>query len=279
MVAVEASEEEVSGSLAGREAEVSVAAVNGPTAVVIAGDEAAALEIAGQWAERGRKTRRLRVSHAFHSPRMEAMLDDFRGVVSGLSFRAPSIALVSNVTGEAADAAEVCSPEYWVRHVREAVRFADGVRALEKLGVTRFVEVGPDGVLSAMARDCLVADAGSASVVVPGLRKDRPEVQALTAALAELHVHGVAVGWEQVFAGRGARKVELPTYAFQRQRYWLEDRAESSGGSGAVDSVDARFWDAVEREDLEALAEALDVDGGFAGRVAARAVLVPPSAA
>ncbi|TMU96940.1 type I polyketide synthase [Streptomyces sp. DASNCL29] len=261
MVAVQASEEEIAESLAGREAEVSIAAVNGPTAVVIAGDEAAALEIAGQWAEQGRKTRRLRVSHAFHSPRMDAMLADFRKVVEGLTFAPPAIALVSNLTGEPAGADDVCSADYWVRHVREAVRFADGVRALEKLGVTSFLEVGPDGVLTAMTQDCLVADAGSASVVVPVLRKDRPEAQALTAALAELHVHGVTVGWEQVFAGRGARKVELPTYAFQRQRYWLEDRAETSGGSTAADSVDARFWDAVEREDLEALAEALNIDG------------------
>ncbi|WP_443728908.1 type I polyketide synthase [Streptomyces buecherae] len=261
MVAIQASEEEVAETLAGREAEVSIAAVNGPTAVVIAGDEAAVREIAGQWEQQGRKTRRLRVSHAFHSPRMDAMLGDFRKVVERLSFQTPSIALVSNVTGEAAGADEVCSPEYWVRHVREAVRFADGVRALEKLGVTRFVEVGPDGVLSAMARDCLRADAGSALVVAPVLRKDRAEVQALTAALAELHVHGVEVGWERVFAGRGARTVELPTYAFQRQRYWLEDRAQASPAS-AADSVDARFWDAVEREDLEALAQALDVDGG-----------------
>ncbi|WP_373287996.1 type I polyketide synthase [Streptomyces lasiicapitis] len=224
MVAVEASEEEISGSLAGREAEVSVAAVNGPTAVVIAGDEAAVLEIAGQWSEQGRKTRRLSVSHAFHSPRMDAMLGDFRKVVEELAFAPPTIALVSNVTGEPAGADEVCSPEYWVRHVREAVRFADGVRALEKLGVTRFVEVGPDGVLTAMARDC-VADRpeGTAEpVMVAVLRKDRPEARALTTALAELHVHGASVEWESVFAGRGARTVELPTYAFQRERYWLE---------------------------------------------------------
>ncbi|MEU3964826.1 type I polyketide synthase, partial [Streptomyces buecherae] len=261
MVAVQASEEEVAGSLVGRGAEVSVAAVNGPAAVVIAGDEAAVLEVAGQWSEQGRKTSRLRVSHAFHSPRMDAMLGDFRKVVEGLSFTPPTIALVSNVTGEPADTDDVCSAEYWVRHVRQAVRFADGVRALEKLGVTSFLEVGPDGVLTAMTQDCLRVDAGSASVVAPVLRKDRPEVQALMAALAELHVHGVEVGWERVFAGRGARTVELPTYAFQRQRYWLEDRAQASSGS-AVDSVDARFWDAVEREDLEALAEALDVDGG-----------------
>ncbi|QIB42102.1 type I polyketide synthase [Streptomyces aureoverticillatus] len=263
MVAVQASEEEVSGSLAGREAEVSIAAVNGPNAVVIAGDEAAVLEIAGQWSEQGRKTSRLRVSHAFHSPRMDAMLGDFRKVVEGLSFAPPTTTLVSNVTGDPAGADEVCSPEYWVRHVREAVRFLDGIRTLEKLGVTRFVEVGPDGVLSAMARDCLTADAGSTSalVVAPVLRKGRPEVQASTAALAELHVHGASVEWESVFAGRGARTVELPTYAFQRERFWLEDRAEASSGSAAVDGVDARFWDAVEREDLEALAEALDVDG------------------
>ncbi|WP_344599101.1 SDR family NAD(P)-dependent oxidoreductase, partial [Streptomyces violaceusniger] len=259
MVAVEASEEEIAPSLAGREAEVSIAAVNGPTAVVIAGDEGAVLELAAQWAEQGRKTRRLRVSHAFHSPRMDAMLDDFRKVVDGLSFTPPSIALVSNVSGESAGA-EVCSPEYWVRHVREAVRFADGVRTLEAQGVTTFLEVGPDGVLSAMARECLTAEEASASVVVPALRKDRPEPQALTTALAELHVHGVTVDWKHLFSGRGARKVELPTYAFQRQRYWLENSGRATGGS-AADSVDARFWEAVEREDLGALAEALDIDG------------------
>ncbi|MFT2019746.1 type I polyketide synthase, partial [Streptomyces sp. 796.1] len=261
MVAVQASEEEIAGSLAGREAEVDIAAVNGPTAVVIAGDEAAVLEIAGRWSEQGRKTSRLRVSHAFHSPRMDAMLGDFRKVVEGLSFAPPSIALVSNVTGEPAGADEVCSADYWVRHVRQAVRFADGVRALEKLGVTSFLEVGPDGVLTAMAQDCLVAGGASVSVAAPVLRKDRPEVQALVAALAELHVHGVEVGWEQVFAGRGARTVELPTYAFQRQRFWLEGSGGASGAPAAADSVDARFWDAVEREDLETLAKALDVDG------------------
>ncbi|MFF4482778.1 type I polyketide synthase, partial [Streptomyces sp. NPDC001520] len=262
MVAIEASEEEIAGSLAGRAAEVSIAAVNGPTAVVIAGDEEAVLEIAGQWAEQGRKTRRLRVSHAFHSPRMDAMLDDFRDVVTGLSFQAPSIALVSNVTGAAANADEVCSPEYWVRHVREAVRFADGMGALNAQGVTRFLEVGPDGVLSAMARDCLTADQAAASAVVPVLRKDRPETQALMTALAELHVHGGSVDWESVVAGRGAGMVELPTYAFQRERFWPEVSISLDGlnASRAVDSVDARFWEVVERQDLESLAGALAID-------------------
>ncbi|WP_030843859.1 type I polyketide synthase [Streptomyces hygroscopicus] len=262
MVAVQASEEEIAASLAGREAELSIAAVNGPTAVVIAGDEAPVLEIAGRWAEQGRKTRRLRVSHAFHSPRMDAMLGDFREVVEGLSFAPPAIALVSNVTGKPAGADEVCSPEYWVRHVREAVRFLDGVRSLEIAGVSRFFEVGPDGVLAAMARECLTAEDASASVVVPALRKDRPEAQALTTALAELHVHGVTVDWEAMFTGQDVRRVELPTYAFQRQRYWLDaPESDTSAAPASVDSADARFWDAVERADLEALTTELHVDG------------------
>ncbi|MFJ2197769.1 type I polyketide synthase [Streptomyces violaceusniger] len=243
MVAVQAPEEEIAASLAGREAEVSIAAINGPTSVVIAGDEAAVLEIAGHWEREGRKTRRLRVSHAFHSPRMDGVLGDFRKVVEGLSFAPPTLSLVSNVTGTSADTDEVCSPEYWVRHVREAVRFADGVRTLEKLGVTSFVEVGPDGVLTAMAQDCLTAeesDGGPAPSLVSVLRKDRPEIQSLTMALAELHVHGTTVKWDAVFAGRGAQRVELPTYAFQRQRYWLET-APAAGGdvtSAGLDSPD-----------------------------------------
>ncbi|MBP8532317.1 SDR family NAD(P)-dependent oxidoreductase [Streptomyces sp. MK37H] len=236
MVAVQASEEEISGSLAGRAAEVSIAAVNGPTSVVIAGDEAAALEIAGQWAEQGRKTRRLRVSHAFHSPRMDAMLDDFRKVVEGLSFGPPAVPFVSNVTGALASEAEVRTPDYWVRHVRAAVRFADGVRSLEAQDVNTFVEVGPDAVLSAMAQDCLTERSERATggpVMVPVLRKDRPETQALTAAVTELHIHGVTVDWDRVFSGRGARRVDLPTYAFQRQRYWLDSTA-AIGDVGSV---------------------------------------------
>ncbi|MGW5450329.1 type I polyketide synthase, partial [Streptomyces asiaticus] len=262
MVAVQASEDEIASSLAGRETEVSIAAVNGPTAVVIAGDEAAVLEIAGQWEQEGRKTRRLRVSHAFHSPRMDAMLDDFRRVVERLSFASPSIDLVSNVTGKVADA-EVCSPEYWVRHVREAVRFADGVRALEAQGVTTFLEVGPDGVLAAMTQDCLAerAESDPAPVVVPVLRKDRSEAVALTTALARLHVHGSVVDWRSAFNGLETSRVDLPTYPFQRQRYWIEKSTDSAGiDAGIRDEVDAWFWQAVEREDLESLARTLDFD-------------------
>ncbi|MEV6134390.1 type I polyketide synthase, partial [Streptomyces violaceusniger] len=265
MVAIEATEDEVGVTLSGREHEMSIAAVNGPSAVVVSGHAHAVQEVAGVWEARGRKTKGLRVSHAFHSCLMDTMLDAFGHVVRELRFEPPTMTLVSNVTGGPVSETEVCSPDYWVRHVREAVRFADGARSLKALGVTRYLEVGPDGVLTAMARNCLAEGAGdtSATVFVPVMRKDRSEAQALTTALAELHVHGVSLAWESVFAGSGARRVELPTYAFQRERFWPEVSIPVGGRdtSGAVDSVDARFWQAVEREDLEALAQALDVDG------------------
>ncbi|MEV5510568.1 type I polyketide synthase [Streptomyces orinoci] len=227
MVAVQATEAEVVAALAGREGAVSIAAVNGPSSVVISGDDDVVVEIASGFEQQGRKTKRLTVSHAFHSPRMEPMLDEFRRVAESLSYQAPRIALVSNVTGGPATADEVCAPEYWVRHVREAVRFADGIRTLAGQGVTTFVELGPDGVLSAMGQESL-----SEAVFVPVLRADRPEAHTLTTAVATAYTRGVAVDWARFFAGRGARRVDLPTYAFQHERYWL--RMTTRPGAGEL---------------------------------------------
>ncbi|MFF3808237.1 SDR family NAD(P)-dependent oxidoreductase [Streptomyces sp. NPDC002032] len=223
MVSVRAAEAEVAELVASYEG-VSIAAVNGPQSVVISGAAEAVSEIAGVLGGRGVKTKRLTVSHAFHSPLMDPMLDDFRAVLDAVEFAAPSIPVVSNLTGDVASAEELCAPEYWVRHVREAVRFADGMAALEAQGVTRFVELGPDGVLSAMGADC-VEDA----VFVPVLRKDRAEPEAAVGALARAHVHGVPVDWAAYFAGSGTRRVDLPTYAFQRRRYWPEAPARAAG--------------------------------------------------
>ncbi len=243
MASIEASEQEVAGTLVGYEGRVAVAAVNGPSAVVVSGDEDAVLGLVGVWGERGAKTKRLRVSHAFHSPRMDAMLDEFAEVARGVVFSAPRIPIVSNVTGEPVSDELVCSAEYWVRHVREPVRFMDGMAWLEAQGVRSFLELGPDGVLSAMAQGCLaerdVEDPGclegdevaggdrvdalhsSPVVAVPVLRGERPEARALLGALSELWVRGVEVDWQALFQGSGAKRVKLPSYAFQRERYWL----------------------------------------------------------
>ncbi|MFD5115617.1 type I polyketide synthase [Streptomyces sp. NPDC058391] len=226
MVAVRATEDEVTALLDDR---VSVAAVNGPDAVVISGHEDAVLEIAERLAAEGRKTTRLSVSHAFHSPLMEPMLDEFRAVVEGLSFQQPTVPVVSNLTGDLASSDELGSAEYWVRHVRQAVRFGDGVRTLAGRGVKTFLELGPDGVLSALVGESVQDPSVTA---VPVLTKNHPEESAAVTALAGLYAHGVAVDWAGLFSGTGARRVDVPTYAFQRERFWPTVRMPAGDASG-----------------------------------------------
>ncbi|MEW1790836.1 type I polyketide synthase, partial [Streptomyces albidoflavus] len=242
MVALEASEAEVLPRLESVEG-VSVAAVNGSSSVVVSGAEDAVEAVAEVFREQGRRVSRLRVSHAFHSPLMEPMLGDFREVLAGLSYAEPSLPVVSNVSGRIAETGELTTPDYWVTHVREAVRFDDGVRALAEEGVTRFVELGPDGVLSGMARE----GAGEDAVLVPLLRKDREETSTALAALARLHTVGAEVKWTGFFAGTAARTVDLPTYAFQKRRFWPETtvRAAADPRSAGVDAADHPLLGAV----------------------------------
>ncbi|WP_086824396.1 type I polyketide synthase [Allokutzneria sp. NRRL B-24872] len=214
MVALQASEEEVLPLLTNG---VGIAAINGPSSVVLSGSEEAVLGVVAQF--EGRKSSRLKVSHAFHSPLMEPMLADFARAIEGITFHAPEIPIVSTLTGAEIDS---YSADYWVRHVREAVRFADGVRTLHERGVTRFVEVGPGGVLSAMVQGVL-----DDTVTVPVLRADRPEPQAVVTALAQLHAHGVDVDWAAFLPG--GSKVDLPTYAFQHERYWINPAPAGKG--------------------------------------------------
>jgi acyl transferase domain-containing protein/short-subunit dehydrogenase/acyl carrier protein len=233
MVAVQAAEAEVLPLLA--DGRVAVAAVNGPRATVVSGDEDAVAAVVEQLGLLGRKTRRLTVSHAFHSPRMDGMLEEFREVAAGLAYHAPRIPVVSTVTGRLAEGEELRSPDYWTRQVRDTVRFADGVRTLAREGVTNFVELGPDGVLTALVEDTLDGEQGE-HLALPLLRRDRSETGTLVAGLAQLCAVGVAVDWHAFFAGSGARRVDLPTYAFQQERYWLDagmadDEAPGAGAS------------------------------------------------
>ncbi len=237
MVSLQVSEQELWESLQDARDRVALAAVNGPRSIVISGDREAVAEIAASWRARGRKVKRLKVSHAFHSPQMDAMLEEFRAVAARLSFAAARIPIVSNLTGEVASPESLCDPDYWVRHVREPVRFMDGLRSLGNLGVRRFLELGPDGVLSAMTLDCLAAgeddERSGAPLAVPLLRADRPEARSLIDALAQAWVAGVAVDWRAAFAEAQPTRVSLPAYAFQRQRYWLAPAA-TAGALGAI---------------------------------------------
>ncbi|TDC77735.1 type I polyketide synthase [Actinomadura sp. 7K507] len=218
MVAVRATEERVAPLLTG---EVSIAAVNGPASVVISGAEDAVERIASRLKDEGAKTSRLTVSHAFHSPLMEPMLAEFREVAESVTYRAPSIPLVSSLTGGVASAEELGSADYWVRHARQAVRFADAIGCLEDAGVTRFAEVGPDGVLTAMAQECVKAED---ALLVALQQRDRPEAGAFQAGVGRLYASGMPLDWEAVFRGHRARRVDLPTYAFEHRRYWLPEQ-------------------------------------------------------
>jgi acyl transferase domain-containing protein/acyl carrier protein len=226
MVSLQATEGDVRPLLT---AEVGVAAVNGPRSVVVSGTEAAVDTLVTKLDV---KSKRLRVSHAFHSPLMEPMLAEFRAVASGLTYNDPQIPMVSTVLSVSSGSVENRDPlggdpsegtvfdaDYWVRHVMATVRFQDAVRTLEVQGVTTFLELGPDAVLAVMGQDCLVADGPE---LVPAQRKDRGEDHALVEAIGRLHLRGVAVDWEAFFAPHRPRRVELPTYAFRHRRFWLD---------------------------------------------------------
>ncbi|MEU6485460.1 SDR family NAD(P)-dependent oxidoreductase [Streptomyces sp. NPDC046887] len=241
MAAIGAGEAEVADRLAKLPGVVEIAAVNGRGSVVVSGDAEAVREAVAYFRERGRSTTPLRVSHAFHSARMEPMLDAFAEVVGKLDFTRPSIPLVSAVPGRAATDEELCSPEFWVEHVRRPVRFADTVGQLGALGAAHHLELGPDGVLSGLVRDCLAGGdgsgggaspaAGPSPLVLPTLRGGRAEADTLLDAVGALYAHGVPVDWRALFTGRGGRRTALPTYAFQRRRYWLDVPARQRSGA------------------------------------------------
>ncbi|MFG2938753.1 SDR family NAD(P)-dependent oxidoreductase [Streptomyces sp. NPDC048282] len=190
---------------------VAVAAVNGPESVVLSGPEEAVTELATAV---GRPYRRLPVSHAFHSPLLDPMLADFRAVAESVAYHRPSVPVVSTLTGGIASDA-LATAGHWVRQARETVRFADAVGALAEEGVTAFVEAGPARSSGATAEECVGQDADA---VFPSCGDAGTTVE----ALAALHVHGVSVDWRSVYAHTGARRRPLPTYPFQRQRYWLD---------------------------------------------------------
>ncbi|GGO37823.1 type I polyketide synthase [Streptomyces lasiicapitis] len=265
MLAVQAAEADVLPLLVGMEDRAGVAAVNGPAQVVLSGDRAVLEGLEEILRGQGRKVRWLKVSHAFHSPLMDPVLDDFRRVAESLTYGEPVLPVVSNLTGKLATADELKDPDYWVRHVREAVRFHDGLTTLTTQGVSTLLELGPDSVLTAMTHDTVTDPAAQAGLIA-ALRKDRSEPDTFLTALAHAHVRGVEVDWAPLYAPAEARRrVDLPTYAFQRSRYW--PRA-ASGAAGAVGDMSATGLASAEHPLLGAAVPLADADGYlFTGRL------------
>ena len=216
MVSVVASEGQVEEVVGRHGGEVSIAAVNGPQSVVISGRREAVERAARELEEGGAKTKELSVSHAFHSALLEPMLGEFERVASQVEYRAAELGVVSNLTGGVLGAGEL-SGRYWRRHARERVRFKEGMEVLREQGCAVFVEVGPRPVLLGMGRECIGEGAW-----LPTLRKGRGDWEQLLEAVGELYVRGVDVDWAGFDRDYTRRKVALPTYPFQRQRYWLE---------------------------------------------------------
>ncbi|MFI8082349.1 type I polyketide synthase [Kitasatospora sp. NPDC086009] len=214
MVAVAATEDEVAELLGDG---VDLAAVNGPSSVVLSGEEAAVLKAAEQLREQGRKVKQLTVSHAFHSALMEPMLAEFATVLAEVVWREPRLPVISNVTGRPAEPGQLADPAYWVDHVRRPVRFADGIAAAAGDGTALFVELGPGAALSSAVAE----SAGDGALCVAALRDGRPEAHTVLAAVAELLVRGVAVDWSGLLPADPGH-LELPTYAFDHRQYWLQ---------------------------------------------------------
>lgn len=251
MFAVQAREDEVAPMLGH---DVSIAAVNGPASVVISGAHDAVSAIADRLRGQGRRVHRLAVSHAFHSALMEPMIAEFTAVAAELSVGLPTIPVISNVTGQLV-ADDFASADYWARHIRAVVRFGDSVRSAHCAGASRFIEVGPGGGLTSLIEASL-ADAQIVSV--PTLRKDRPEPVSVMTAAAQGFVSGMGLDWASVFSGYRPKRVELPTYAFQHQKFWLAPAPSVSDptAAGQIGSSDGG---------AELLASS-----GFAARLAGR---------
>ncbi|PYQ40337.1 MAG: hypothetical protein DMF77_18645, partial [Acidobacteria bacterium] len=233
MAAVLASEERIRRAISGHGSALQVAAVNGPESVVISGELPALEAAVAEFAREGVRTKRLVVSHAFHSALMEPVLEEFERVAGAVKYAAPRKAFISNVTGRVMGEEE-CGADYWRRHAREAVRFGDGMKALWEQGYRVFLEVGPSPTLLGMGRQCVSESEAS---WIPSLRKDREDWREMLGSAALLFTRGLDLDWARFDHGYPRRKVALPTYPFERQRYWAEgavSRPRPSAARGTV---------------------------------------------
>ncbi|RZD54735.1 polyketide synthase, partial [Streptomyces albidoflavus] len=227
MIALQATEDEVTTALTTTGTDVDIAALNSPHNTVISGNPETADTIAQHFAAQGRRVKQLTVSHAFHSTHMDDVLDDFRQALAHITFHPPKTPVISNLTGLPATTDDLTTPDYWARHIRQTVRFHPGIHHLETHHTTRYLEIGPDTTLTTLTQDTLTTPA----LTTPTLRKNTPEPDTLATALARLHTTGhTPTTWK---THTTTPPPDLPTYPFQHDHYWLSSRRAGADVSAA----------------------------------------------
>ncbi|MFB7256183.1 type I polyketide synthase [Streptomyces nojiriensis] len=240
------------------EERISVAAVNGPSSVVVSGEVQALEELLASCEADGVRAKRIAVDYASHSAQVELLREELDTLLAPIAPQAAEVPFLSTVTGEWVSGTEL-DAGYWFRNLRQTVELEQATRTLLDQGFGVFVESSPHPVLTVGMQET-VEDAGREAAILGSLRRNEGGLERFWLSLGEAYVRGVAVDWDAVFAGTGAQRVDLPTYAFQSQRFWPEAAPVEAGGLTGESVIDARFWDAVEREDVTALAEALAFD-------------------
>ncbi|WP_456293807.1 type I polyketide synthase [Streptomyces goshikiensis] len=240
------------------EQRISVAAVNGPSSVVVSGEAQALDELLVACEKDGVRAKRIAVDYASHSAQVELLREELAGLLAPIVPQPAEVPFLSTVTGEWVKGPEL-DAGYWFRNLRQTVELEQATRTLLEQGFGVFIESSPHPVLTVGMQET-VEDAGREAAVLGSLRRNEGGLERFWLSLGEAYVRGVAVDWDAVFAGAGAQRVDLPTYAFQSQRFWPEAAPVEAGDAPVESAIDARFWDAVEREDVTALAEALAFD-------------------
>ncbi len=241
MVTVFAGEAAVAPAVAPYAAEVSIAAINSPETVVISGSRAAVQKVVAALKENGIKSRALPISHAAHSPLVDPLLGVLNKVAMDVAYSPPQAAYVSGMSGQLAAAGEVARPDYWRRHLREPVRFAQAMQTLHDQGYRVFVEIGPNTTLLSLGQRCIPAEPG---LWLPSLREGRGDWTQMLESLAALYAHGATVDWagfERDYA-RARRRVALPAYPWERKSHWLERESRTRR---ATQFLEPQRWDTI----------------------------------
>ncbi len=258
MVSVMASESQVTEAIGEYSSRVTIAAINGPENIVISGESEAIATICSKLEAMGVKTKHLQVSHAFHSPLMEPMLAEFEAAAQEVTYSQPRIPVISNVTGQKVSS-EMTTAKYWVNHVRQPVKFAQSMNTLNEQGYELFLEVGPKPILLGMGRQCLPEDVGE---WLPSLRPGVEELQQILSSLGTLYVRGAKVDWSGFDKDYICEKVALPTYPFQRQRYWIEN-SEKESATIIQENNSSLIVNLLNKGDIEGLTKELNQEHNF----------------